>query len=79
MILVTTDYITGKTLEPLGIVLGEGVSTAWGSAIPAVVENIHLKLTEEAQKLEADAIINIRYTFLSANFGIATGTAVKFI
>ena len=82
MILVNTDYITGKELETIGIVHGH----AGLGIIRGLLEPTRNSLVSEALKMNADAVINIRYTFTpGANGGsgggilIASGTAVRFI
>ncbi len=103
MILVNTDYITGKQLEMLGIVKGSTIQSAHagkdiGSAFKTLVGGeLHAynelmntaralatkRMTEEAEELGADAIVNIRYASASMMQGAAEvivyGTAVKFI
>lgn len=103
MILVNTDYITGKTLKMLGIVKGSTIQSAHagkdiGSAFKTLVGGeLHAyndlmntaralatkRMTEEAEELGADAIVNIRYASASIMQGAAEvivyGTAVKFV
>ena len=103
MILVNTDYITGKQLEMIGIVKGSTIQSAHagkdiGSAFKTLVGGeLHAynelmnkaralatkRMTEEAEELGADAIVNIRYASASMMQGAAEvivyGTAVKFI
>lgn len=103
MILVNTDYITGKQLEMLGIVKGSTIQSAHagkdiGSAFKTLVGGeLHAyndlmntaralatkRMTEEAEELGADAIVNIRYASASMMQGAAEvivyGTAVKFV
>jgi len=102
MILVNTDYITGKEFEMLGIVKGSTIQSAHagkdiGSAFKTLVGGeLHAynelmntaralatkRMTEEAEELGADAIVNIRYASASIMQGAAEvivyGTAVKF-
>lgn len=102
MILVNTDYITGKELETLSIVKGStiqskhlgkdilsGLKTLVGGELTGYVEMVNearaiatRRMVEEAEKLGADAVINIRYTTSSVMQGAAEilsyGTAVKF-
>lgn len=102
MVLVNTDYITGKTLETLSIVKGStiqskhlgkdilsGLKTLVGGELTAYVEMVNearaiatKRMVEEAEKLGADAVINIRYSTCSVMQGAAEilvyGTAVKF-
>ena len=103
MILVNTDYISGKTLKMLGIVKGSTIQSAHagkdiGSAFKTLVGGeLHAyndlmntaralatkRMTEEAENLGADAIVNIRYASASIMQGAAEvivyGTAVKFV
>lgn len=103
MILVNTDYISGKQLETLGLVKGSTIQTVHaGKDIGAAFKTLvggELKaynemmdtaralatkrMVEEAEKLGADAIINIRYATSSVMQSAAEmmvyGTAVKFV
>jgi len=102
MILVNTDYITGKELETIEIVKGSTIqSKHLGKDITQVFKSLvggELKaynemmndaralatkrMVEEAEKLGANGIVNIRYASSSimqnAAEVIAYGTAVKF-
>jgi uncharacterized protein YbjQ (UPF0145 family) len=102
MILVNTDYITGKELETLGLVRGstvqtrhfgkdilQGLKSLIGGELGAYSEMMNearalatKRMVEDAQKLGADAIVNIRYAssaiMQNAAEVIAYGTAVKF-
>ena len=103
MILVNTDYITGKTLETIALVKGSTIQsknigrditqsfkTIIGGHLTAHTELMNEardlatdRMIKEAEKLQADAIINVRYTTSSVVQGAAEilvyGTAVKFI
>lgn len=103
MILVNTDYITGKTLETIALVKGSTIQsknigrditqsfkTIIGGELKAYTEMMNEardlatdRMIKEAEKLQADAIINVRYTTFSVVQGAAEilvyGTAVKFI
>ncbi len=103
MIITTTDFITGKELETLGIVKGSTVQTKnVGRDIAASFKNLvggELKgytemmnearaiatdrMVLEAQVLEADAVVCVRYATSSITQGAAEvivyGTAVKFL
>ena len=103
MILVTTDYITGKEFEMLGVVCGSTIQTKnigrditqsfktlVGGELKAYNDMMNTaralatkRMVEEAEKLDADAIVNIRYASSAIMQGaaevIAYGTAVKFI
>ena len=77
MILVNTDYITGKKFEMIGLVKGN------------MIQSVHFgkdlvnSMSEEAEKCGADAVINIRYASSTVVQGaaeiMAYGTAVKFV
>ena len=103
MILVNTDYITGKELEMLGLVKGstiqsknigrdisQGLKTLVGGELKAYNEMMTearalatKRMTEEAEAMGADAVVNIRYASAAVLQGaaevIAYGTAVKFL
>ncbi|MCI8522344.1 MAG: YbjQ family protein [Lachnospiraceae bacterium] len=102
MLLVNTDYITGKEVETLGIVKGNvvqcrnvgrdfmaGIKTLVGGELKEYTEMLNQarqiaikRMVDEAETLDADAIINIRYASSSIMQGaaevIAYGTAVKY-
>ncbi|MEA4827107.1 YbjQ family protein [Clostridium sp. JNZ J1-5] len=102
MILVNTDFITGKELETISMVKGStvhskhlgkdimsGLKTLVGGEIASYTEMMNearsiatKRMAEEAEKLGADAVINIRYASSAIMQGaaevIAYGTAVKF-
>jgi uncharacterized protein YbjQ (UPF0145 family) len=102
MILVNTDFITGKELETLGLVkgstiqsknLGRDITQAFksiiGGELKAYTEMMNearalatKRMVEDAERLGADGIVNIRYAsssvMQSAAEVIAYGTAVKF-
>ncbi|MBE5885722.1 MAG: YbjQ family protein [Lachnospiraceae bacterium] len=103
MILVNTDYISGKELETLSLVkgstiqskhLGSDISQSFktlvGGELKAYNEMMNdaralatKRMVEEAEKLGADAIVNIRYASSAVMQGAAEvivyGTAVKFV
>ena len=102
MILVNTDYITGKELETIGLVkggtiqsknLGRDITQAFKSLVGGELKAYNdmmnearalatKRMVDEAEKLGADGIVNIRYASSSimqnAAEVIAYGTAVKF-
>lgn len=102
MILVNTDYITGKEFEMLGLVKGstiqsknigrditQGLKTLIGGELVAYNEMMNdaraiatKRMVAEAEELQADAVINIRYASSAVMQGpaevIVYGTAVKF-
>ncbi len=102
MILVNTDFVTGKEFETLSIVKGSTIRAKhMGTDIMASLKQIvggELKgysdminearaiatkrMVEEAEKLGADGVINIRYATSNVMAGAAEvlvyGTAVKF-
>ena len=101
MILVTTDYIEGKTLEMLGIVggatiqskhigkdIGAGFKTLVGGELRGYTEMMEearsiaeKRMVENAEKMGADAVVNVRYTTSAIMQGASEvmvyGTAVK--
>lgn len=102
MILVNTDYITGKELETLGLVKGstiqsknigkditQGLKSIVGGELKSYTDMMNRartlatqRMTEEAEKLGADAVVNVRYASSSVMQGAAEimvyGTAVHF-
>ena len=103
MILVNTDFISGKELETLSLVKGSTIQsknigkdiaqsfkTLVGGELKAYNDMMNearalatKRMVAEAEKLGADAVINIRYASSAVMQGaaevIAYGTAVKFI
>ena len=103
MIIVNTDFITGKKLQTLSLVRGSTVhSKNLGRDILSSLKTIvggeivdytnmmnearaiaTQRMVEDAQKLDADAVINVRYASSAIMQGaseiMAYGTAVKFI
>ena len=102
MILVNTDYISGKELEMLGLVKGSTIQsknvgkditqsfkTLVGGELKAYTEMMNearslarKRIVEDAEKLGAYAVVNIRYASAAVMQGaaevMAYGTAVKF-
>ncbi|MBD5502060.1 MAG: YbjQ family protein [Lachnospiraceae bacterium] len=102
MLLVNTDYISGKELETLGIVKGSivqtknfgkdfmaGIKTLVGGEVTEYTDMLNQarqiavkRMVDEAQALDADAVVNVRYASSSVMQGaaevIAYGTAVKY-
>ena len=102
MILVNTDYISGKELEMLGMVKGSTIQsknvgkditqsfkTLVGGELTAYTEMMNearalatKRMVDEAEKLGADAVVNIRYASAVVMQGaaevMAYGTAVRF-
>lgn len=102
MILVNTDYITGKELEMLGMVkgstiqsknIGRDITQSFKTIVGGELKSYTLMMNEaralatkrmaaEAESLQADAVINIRYASSAVMQGAAEvmvyGTAVKF-
>lgn len=101
MILVNTDFITGKEIETISIVKGStiqsknlgkdimsGFKTLIGGELGAYNEMMNearaiatKRMVEEAEKLGADGVINMRYATSAIMQGAAEvivyGTAVK--
>ncbi len=102
MILVNTDFISGKELKTISIVKGStirakhlgkdiisglkmiagGELTEYGEMINEARAIATKRMTEEAEELKADAVINIRYATSNVAQGAAEvmvyGTAVTF-
>ncbi|MDX1357717.1 MAG: YbjQ family protein [Clostridia bacterium] len=102
MILVNTDFISGKELETLRLVRGStirskhlgkdlmaGLKTIVGGELTGYSEMINearaiatKRMVEDAESLNADAVINIRYATSNVAQGAAEvlvyGTAVRF-
>lgn len=103
MMIVNTDYITGKQLETLSLVRGStvhsknigrdilsGFKTLVGGEIKDYTDMMNearaiatQRMIEDAERLGADAIVNVRFASSAIMQGaaeiIAYGTAVKFI
>lgn len=103
MILVNTDYISGKNLGMLGLVkgstiqckhigkdIGAGFKTLVGGEMKAYTEMMDEardiathRMIDEAERMGADAIVNVRYSTSAIVQGAAEvivyGTAVKFV
>ena len=103
MIVVNTDFISGKKLQTLSLVRGSTVhsknlgrdilsslKTIVGGEIVDYTKMMNearaiatQRMVEDAQKLDADAVINVRYASSAIMQGaaeiIAYGTAVKFV
>ena len=90
MILVNTDYISGKELEMLGLVKGSTIQSKHIGKLKAYNEMMNearalatKRMVAEAEALGADAVVNIRYASSAVMQGaaevIAYGTAVKFV
>ena len=103
MIIVTTDFITGKQLETLGMAKGgvvqskhigkdimAGLKTVVGGELEGYTEMMNearsiatKRMSEDAERLGADAVICVRYASSAIMQGaaevIAYGTAVKFV
>ncbi|MDY3992231.1 MAG: YbjQ family protein [Evtepia sp.] len=102
MIVVNTDYISGKDLEMLGLVKGstiqtknigrditQGFKTLVGGELGAYTQMMNdardlaaQRMEEEAIRLGADAVVNVRFATSAIMQGaaevMAYGTAVKF-
>lgn len=102
MLLVNTDYISGKELVMLGLVKGSTIQsknigkdidqsfkTIIGGELKSYNEMMNeareiatSRMVEDAQRLGADAIVNVRYASAAVMQGaaevMAYGTAVKF-
>lgn len=102
MIIVNTDYISGKEFEMLGLVKGSTIQTKnigrditqsfktlVGGELGAYTDMMNKardlatsRMVAEAERLDADAIVNVRYASSAVMQGaaevMAYGTAVKF-
>lgn len=102
MIIVNTDYITGKELEMLGLVSGSTIQskhigkdimqsfkTIVGGELKAYTEMMNdaraiamQRMTDRANEMGADAIVNVRFASSAIMDGAAEvivyGTAVRF-
>lgn len=103
MVLVNTDYISGKELAMLGLVkgstiqcknigkdFGAGFKNLIGGEMKAYTEMMNesreiatKRMIEEAERMGADAIVNVRFATSAIIQGaaevIAYGTAVKYV
>ena len=94
MLLVNTDYITGKNFEMIGMVrgtmiqsvhLGKDIMNSFRTLVGGELTSYTEMMNEarDAQAMGADAVVNIRYASSSIVQGAAEvlcyGTAVKFI
>lgn len=103
MILVNTDFISGKKLQTLGLVKGTMVKTknifvdifqgfkhmvggelrGYNRMMNEARATATKRMVEEAEKLGANAIVNVRYSTSAIMHGAAEvivyGTAVKFV
>ena len=87
MILTTTDVFPGREYEILGLVKGSTIQTVnairdIGAGLKTLVGG-ELRMIQEAEELDADAIIGMRYSsssiMQSAAEIMAYGTAIRFI
>ena len=103
MIVVNTDFISGKKLQTLSLVRGStvhsknlgrdhlsSINTVGGGEVVDYTNRSNearaiatQRMLEDAQKLDADAVSNVRYASSAIMQGaaeiIAYGTAVKFV
>ena len=103
MLIVNTDYVSGKTLETLELVkgstiqskhigrdIGASLKTIVGGELKGYTEMMEdarriatSRMVKEAERLGADAVVNVRYATSAIMQGAAEvivyGTAVKFI
>ena len=103
MILVNTDFVSGKEIETLGLVKGSTIQskhlgkdimqafkTMVGGELKAYNEMMNearalatKRMVEEAEAMNADAVVNVRYASSAVMQGAAEvivyGTAVKFV
>ncbi len=103
MILVNTDFVSGRNIETLALVKGStirskhlgkdilaGLKTIVGGELTTYQEMIQearaiatKRMVDEAEEMQADAVVNIRYATTSVASSaaevMAYGTAVKFV
>ena len=103
MILVNTDFVSGKEIETIELVKGSmiqskhigkdlmagfkqivgGELTGYSEMIQEARAMATKRMVEEAEALNADAVINVRYASSTVMQGAAEmlvyGTAVKFL
>ena len=103
MLIVNTEYISGKELEMLGLVKGstiqtknlgrditQSLKTLVGGELTAYTEMMNdaralatKRMVEEAEAMDADAVVNVRYASSAVMQGaaevVAYGTAVRFL
>ena len=76
MLLSTLPELAGLTFEVRGLVITQGVLLAIGGA------NVHKmvdSLAEQAESLDADAVVDVRTVLGVSGQCVLTGTAVKII
>ena len=76
MVLVNTDFISGKAIETISLVYGTRASFFGTEA-----DNTKTALDRmiwQASQLGADGIINIKFS-VAWSYAIVSGTAVKFV
>jgi len=83
MVLVNTDYITGKELETICLVSGSSFRSGDVFAHAFDISDVNVKeavsnMVAVAQHHAADGIINIKYSF-APNYAFVAGTAVRFV
>ena len=76
MILVTTDFISGKEIETISMVYG--TRAAFFGTEDSNMKMAMDRMVWQAKQLSADGIVNVRFT-TSWAYTIVSGTAVKFV
>ena len=76
VVLVNTDYISGKTVETVGMVYGTRASF-FGTEDDNTKMAID-RMIWQANQLGADGIVNVRFSNSWA-YAVVSGTAVKFV
>ena len=85
MLLVTTERIAGREIEPLGIVEGSSVQTvhAGKDIMNSLKTLVGGELTSYTEQMGADAVVCVRYSSSEVMQGAAEvlvyGTAVRLI
>ena len=79
MILVNTDFVTGKNIETISIING-GYLAGLRFDLDKIIDKANANIEEKAKEMRADAVINIRYSFVGdGRCVLVTGTAVRFV
>ena len=77
MVLVNTDFVTGKKIETIGMVSGSERAD-FINVGDSGVHSATAQMVGNARRLEAEGIVNVRYTFAD-HYVLVYGTAVKFL
>ena len=80
MLIVNTDFISGRNVQTMQIVNGWGFMV-FGVNLQKAASRANKEMEDQARQMGADAIINVRYSFSGGNSNcvLASGTAVRFV